>query len=141
MDYKIKMVTGFRRDQEHSIDANEAHKAYYLFLNPDQRGVFSNGLAILGSQIQEIIPDFQGTMGWNPTHVLDADDWNELNRKGIAAKIQKYLTLGKDVARFGDTNDLHVGLIELVRGKYPALASTPSNERTGGMKRIGNILS
>ena len=28
----IKLIVGFRRDQEHSVSMEEAHKAYYLFL-------------------------------------------------------------------------------------------------------------
>lgn len=95
---KIKLIVGFRRDQEHSISAEEAHKAYYLFLNPSERGVFDNGLAIIGNQIQEIVPDYHGTMGWNSTHVLDSDDWNELRSKGIEKGIRNMLSAGKEVA-------------------------------------------
>ena len=58
MNPKIKLIVGFRRDQEHSIDADEAHKAYYLFLNPEKRGVFKSGLAIVGADIKEIVPDY-----------------------------------------------------------------------------------
>ena len=43
-DLKIKIITGFRKDQYYTIDAEEAHKAYYLFLNPEERGVFNNGV-------------------------------------------------------------------------------------------------
>lgn len=95
MHCKIKIITGYRRDQEHSIDANEAHKAYYLFEHPLERGTFSSGLAIIGSEIREIVPDYQGTMGWNPTHVLDADDWNELHQKGIPARIKNISPSGR----------------------------------------------
>lgn len=95
---KIKLIVGFRRDQEHSIDADEAHKAYYLFLNPEKRGVFKNGLAIIGNQIQEIVPDWQGTMGWNKTHVLDSDDWNEINSKGLDRKMRDLLFQAKEIA-------------------------------------------
>lgn len=98
---KIKLITGFRKDQQHSIDAEEAHKAYYLFLNPDQRGIFSNGLAIRGSDIQAIEPDYHGTMGWNPQHTLDADDWNELREKGIDTGLRDALLDGKEIAQLG----------------------------------------
>src|SRR5215210_8904060 len=101
MQYKIKLITGYRRDQEHSIDANEAHKAYYLFEHPTERGIFSNGLAIIGADIRGIVPDYHGTMGWNPTHPLDGDDWNELHRTGITGTLQRYLEAGRDVARLG----------------------------------------
>jgi len=96
---KIKIVTGFRDDQSFSISSEEAHKAYFLFLNPDQRGVFENGLAIRGSDIQRIEPDYQGTMWWNSTHRLDEDDWNEIKEKGIDRKLQDLLSQARRVAR------------------------------------------
>lgn len=139
MNYKIRLVVGFRRDQEHSVNADEAHKAYYLFLHPDERGVFSNGLAIKGDQIQEIIPDYQGTMGWNPTHVLDGDDWNELHQRGIPEKLQKFLSVGKDIAQLGKLSDLSIPLRELVATKYPALDKSKSDLREGQVKSIGDL--
>lgn len=117
MKYKVKMIVGFRRDQEHSIDADEAHKAYYLFLNPEKRGVFGNGLAIIGSQIQEIVPDYQGTMGWNPTHVLDSDDWNEMRAKGVDTGIRDLLVEAKGVAYDGNLDELNKPLSELIEAK------------------------
>jgi hypothetical protein len=135
---KIKLVTGFRRDQEYSIDANEAHKAYYLFLNPEARSIFNNGLAIKGDQIQEIVPDYQGTMGWNPTHVLDTDDWNELRDKGITAKMQATLAAGKELAQHATPAELNIPLSELVK-KYPQL-NQPQEKRQSGYKRIGEML-
>ncbi len=104
---KIKLIVGFRRDQEHSISAEEAHKAYYLFLNPEKRGVFSNGLAIIGNQIQEIVPDYHGTMGWNPSHVLDNDDWSELRSKGIERKIRDILSTAKQIASLPNTENFN----------------------------------
>jgi hypothetical protein len=115
MIYKVKLVVGFRRDQEHSIDANESHKAYYLFLNPEKRGIFNNGLAIVGSQIQEIIPDFQGTMGWNPTHVLDNDDMTEIRNKGVDRKLRHILSQAKEIATKGDMQLLGKPLSEVIK--------------------------
>lgn len=96
---KIKIITGFRKDQHYTIDAEEAHKAYYLFMNPDKRGIFSNGVALEGKLIQGIEPDYNATMGWNETHILDSDDWNELNKKGIARKMQDILVDAKMIVR------------------------------------------
>lgn len=118
---RIKMIVGFRRDQEHSVDVDEAHKAYYLFLHPEERGVFSDGLAIKGSQIDEIVPDWQGTMGWNPTHTLDSDDWNEIRGAKVDKKIRKALAFAKNVAQLGRVEDLGVPLSELAKGKYAEL--------------------
>lgn len=92
---KIKLVSGFK---DYSISSEEAHKAYYLFNHPNERGTFSNGLAIRGQDIQRIEPDYQGTMGWNPTHKLDDDDWNELRSKGIDVKMRDTLAEAKKIA-------------------------------------------
>ena len=96
---KIKIITGFRKDQKYTIDADEAHKAYYLFMNPDKRGIFNNGVALVGSMIQGIEPDYHATMGWNETHLIDSDDWNELNSKGIAKQLNAILVKAKDVVK------------------------------------------
>lgn len=95
---KVKVITGFREDQYYVIDAEEAHKAYYLFNNPEKRGVFNNGVALIGKNIQGIEPAWQETMGWNPTHRLDSDDWNEINSKGIGTKLKETLYLAKQVS-------------------------------------------
>ena len=95
---RIKIIGGFRKDQEYSISSEEAHKAYYLFLHPDERGIFEDGLAIKGDQIQEIVPDYNGTMGWNPTHILDSDDWNEIRRRGVDRGLRDLLYHAKQIA-------------------------------------------
>ena len=110
---KVKIITGFRRDQSYQIDAEEAHKAYSLFLDPEARTVFSNGLAIKGDQIQEIVPDYNGTMGWNPTYQLGDDDWSEIRDKGIDRKLRDVLCLAKDVAMNGSKEDLKLPLSEV----------------------------
>lgn len=107
MTLKVKIICGFRKDQEYSVSADEAHKAYYLFLHPSERGVFNDGLAIIGSQIQEIVPDYQGTMGWNPTHMLDNDDWNELRSSGVEKKLRDVLSLAKQVSQRGIPSELN----------------------------------
>lgn len=139
MKYKVKIIVGFRRDQEHSIPAEEAHKAYYLFLNPDARTIFSTGLAIKGDQIQEIVPDYHGTMGWNPTHTLTGDDWNEIHKAGVSKKFQFILSSAKEVAQMGDESDLALPLPKLLEGKYAKLASPKNETREGQIKSIGDI--
>lgn len=113
--YKIKVVCGFRRDQEFTIDANEAHKAYYLFNNPDKRGVFNNGLAIKGVDIQRIEPDFNATMGWNQGYILTPYDWDEINRSGVSQKFTEIMGLAKDVARSNNTKLLTIPLVEIAK--------------------------
>jgi hypothetical protein len=98
MNLKVKIICGFRKDQQYSIDAEEAHKAYYLFLNPEKRGIFKNGIAIIGKNIQSIEPDYQATMGWNESHTLEGDDWNEINKLNVKNLIAHKLEDAKEVA-------------------------------------------
>lgn len=135
MNYKIKIVTKYRGANEtsYTIPAEEAHKAYYLFFNPDNRTVFSNGLAIKGEDIERIVPDHNATMGWNTTHVLTDDDWNELTAKGIKQKLENILIKARDVARLDDPK-INLPLQEAIKslGK-PAFSKE--------VKKIANIFS
>jgi len=140
MKLKIKLIVGFRRDQEHSVDADEAHKAYYLFTHPEARTIFNNGLAIKGDQIQEIVPDYVGTMGWNPTHTIGPDDWLQLNQNGVAKKVQTLLSAGKNIAQIGDEADFDIPLSELIEKKYPQLDKPTSGIRSG-LNSLKNLLS
>ena len=123
---KVKLIVGFRRDQEYSIDIEEAHKAYFLFHNPDARAVFSNGLAIVGSQIQEIKPDWIGTMGWNETHNLNGDDWNEIHRSPEFPKMERALQTAQNIAKTCTIADLQVPLRQLAKEKYAHLVPAKS---------------
>lgn len=100
----IKIITGFRQEQYLVIDGEEAHKAYYLFLHPEERGVFNNGLALVGKNIQEIQPAYNETMGWNPTHILDDNDWNELRAKEIDVKMRDLLAKAKETSYLAEKN-------------------------------------
>ena len=100
MKYKVKVITGFNQDQYEVIEADEAHKAYYLFLHPEQRAIFSNGVALRGQDIMKIKPAYNETMGWNPAHVLTTDDWNEIKSLGIDKVIeQKILPKAREIAK------------------------------------------
>lgn len=125
-NYSVKIVTGFRKDQEYTIDANEAHKAYYLFNNPTKRGTFNNGLAIKGSDIQKIVPDYNATMGFNDTHVLTGDDWNEIHCEGVKVELQGIMGSASQIGKLGLLVDFSEPLSELIKNKYPQL-----DERTG----------
>jgi hypothetical protein len=96
---KIKMITGFRKEQAYSIDEEEAMKAYYLFENPEKRAIFKNGLAIIGQDIRAIEPDWHGTMGWNPDHKLTTDDWNEIRSSGVERKMKELMAELPQIAR------------------------------------------
>lgn len=101
---KIKITTGFSADQKFTIDSEEAHKAYYLFNNPDKRGTFSNGVALIGRDIRSIQPDYNAEMGWTPTHQLDDYDWEEIRQKGLDIKYRDLLSEAKRVSYLGDKN-------------------------------------
>ena len=95
---KIKIITGFRENQYFVIELNEAHKAYYLFEHPEARVIFENGVALIGKNIQGIEPAWNEIMGWNPTHELNDDDWNDIKGKELDTKLRNLLTEAKRIA-------------------------------------------
>lgn len=121
MNYKVKIITKFRGadDTSYSIPAQEAHKAYYMFFNPDVRTVFSNGVALKGDDIERIVPDYHGTMGWNSSHKLTDDDWNDLKAKGIKDKLKKIITKAYKVAQL-DNPQINLPLTEAIKS-FPKL--------------------
>ncbi len=136
---KIKIITGYRADQYQIVDAEEAHKAYYLFLNPEKRGIFANGVALRGSDIQSIQPAWQETMGWNPTHTLDSDDWNEIRDDGIDRKLQhQILPAAREVASLMKPEDMNRPLSQLLKS-YPQAIPLPSRTYSSG--HIGETLN
>jgi glycerophosphoryl diester phosphodiesterase len=98
MTYYIKIITGFREDQEISVPLQEAHKAYYLFSHPEARTIFSTGDAIVGKDIQRIVPDYNRTMGWNTTHKLTDEDFNQINGRGVADKMRDLQAKASDIS-------------------------------------------
>lgn len=79
------------------IEGNELHKAFALSLDQDGRGLFTGGM-IQGKDIKRIIPDWHREFGWNPTHKLDDQDWNEI--KVIEKDYQHVLEKGKIIAEY-----------------------------------------
>lgn len=110
---KLKIITGFRKDQFHTIDADEGHKAYWLFLHPEQRGIFKNGVPIIGADIRTIVEDYNATMGWNADHDINADDMNDIRSKGIDRELRDALALAKNVAQLGDATKINLPLSEI----------------------------
>ena len=94
----IKLILGFRKDQEYSIPENEAHKAYYAFMNEEAKVIFKDGLAIRGKDIHSIVPDYHASMGWNEGYVLSSYDHAEINGNGVARDIRDMMYLAKEVA-------------------------------------------
>lgn len=119
--YKIKLVCGYRKDQEFTIDANEAHKAYYLFTNPDARAVFGTGLALKGSDIQRIEPDYHTTGGFNFDYKLNSEDMNALHRDGTVAKLRDIMVNAREIAKIAPQQHLNTPLSDLLKNEYKAL--------------------
>jgi hypothetical protein len=112
--YYIKVITGFREDQYEIIPMQEAHKAYYLFKNPEERGVFENGVALIGKNIQEIKPAWHETMGYNPTYRIESEDWNIIEKRGIGDKMKLLISKAKEV---GDMISENPNLIKIKLGE------------------------
>lgn len=132
---KFKIIVGFRRDQEYSLDIEEAHKAYYLFLHPEARTVFSDGTALIGEDIKSIVPDYHGSMGWNPSHIIDSDDWNDIRSRGVESKIQNMLAAAKELAPKLLPEEINAPLSLLIEKKQLHLQA-----RNNTTKSIGDIL-
>lgn len=141
MKYHIKLITGFREDQEIDIPMQEAHKAYYLFRNPDERGVFENGIAIIGKDIRKIVPDWNKTMGWNATHKLDDDDWNEIRRYGVEDKMRKLLEIAEQTIPLVEKNMalMKMPLVEVMKLLPPP--DEKAKEIVEGSKALADKMS
>lgn len=111
----IKIKVGFSTDQYYIIPDEEAHMAYYLFMHPEARTLFSTGVAIRGQDIMSIEPAWNESMGWNPSHKLTDDDWNEIRDKGIDTKLRRRLAIAKDVAERISPKDFATPLPELAK--------------------------
>ncbi len=135
MKYFIKVITGFRDDQFVTIPMQEAHKAYYLFKHKEVSGVFDNGVALIGRNIQQIVPDYNSTMGWNPAHKLSTEDWADLRRCGVDSKMNFLLQKAKDVAVLIEDRSevMKMSLSE-------ALVSLPENKNalSGALKELSD---
>lgn len=124
---KLKIITGFRENQYYTIDVEEAHKAYYLFLHPEERGVFDNGVALVGKNIQGIEPDYHATMGWNPSYKLEAEDWNEIKKERVDRDLRAILLVAKQTAqKINETNKSEL----LGKRDYSQVRSLPERTHT-----------
>lgn len=118
----LKIITGFKDEQFFTIDADEAHKAYYIYLNPEKRTVFKNGNAIEGKYIMRIEPFYNFDFGWYENHKLDEYDWEEINKTDLPEKYQKLMAYASEIAR--SITPQNIGLLnsplkELPQDKLP----------------------
>lgn len=134
----FKIKTGYDDSQFISIDETELESALYCFMT-DAKGIFKNGVC-RGKDIIGITEDWHGAMGWNPTHVLDDDDWNEIRGRGVADRYAGYIgNIKEKIQYLISTKQEHL------IGKnveIPELKRSPRKELGGGggMKGIGDIL-
>lgn len=137
MTYYLKIVCGYDEERHFPIKAQEAHKAYYLFEHPDKRGIFDNGLALTGKEIKIIQPDYHTTMGWNTTHELNDDDWNQLNGQGVVEKMKEIMGNAKDVSMMIDKKPELAGmqLGDIIKEKSN-LITFPQTEKLAEQFRI-----
>lgn len=95
---KIKIITGY--NGEHVlVPAEEAHRAYHLFLNPTERGIFSNKVTLRGQDIMRIEADFHSAMGWNEGYKMLPEDYAVVRALGIERKTQEILKLAQEAAK------------------------------------------
>lgn len=137
MKYYLKIICGFDDDNQYTIPAQEGHKAYFLFRNPEKRGVFENGLALIGKDIRRIVPDWNTTMGYNPTHELNDDDWNDIRGKGVEEKMKEIMQYAEDVALLVHKNPelANIQLGDIIKEK-DTLITFPQTENLAQQFRI-----
>ena len=135
---KIKIITGFREDQFYTIESEEAHKAYYLFNNPNERGTFQNGVALIGSDIRGIEPDYNSIMGYNPDYKLLPEDWNIISARGIDEKVRKILTNARAISKLDNVSKeiLDAPLSETIK-----LLPPENKQIAEGVKQLANKMS
>jgi len=92
----------------------------------------------VGSQIQEIVPDYVASMGWNPGYNLGPDDWNEIRDEGVSAALSRTLAVAKKVAQIGEPTVMSLSLSEAIK-QHPQLAE-PVDRREGGVKQIAEVI-
>jgi hypothetical protein len=136
----IKIRTGYGADQYIVISDEEAHIAYYLFAHPEARAIFSNGYALRGTDIQGIEPAWHEMMGWNPTHKIDSDDWNEIKTSKIAKQTFRRMEIAKLASAKMTPQDFRVPLPVLAKRLEikPRTTEYVSGQSVGEMLRLEN---
>jgi hypothetical protein len=135
MKYYFKIKIGYDNEFLHIESLEDLEKAYFAFAT-NNKVIFSNGEACRGGDIINITEDWHKEMGWNDTHELQDDDWNELRAKGI---VKKYTGIkggvSEKVTYLRETNQTNL------IGKNVDVGFKPRNEiRGGGVKSIGEII-
>lgn len=124
----FNLKTGFDLEDNIPIDETELEKAIYCQMS-GKVGVF-NGGTIRGSNIISIKEDWHRAMGWNKGHVLELEDFQDIDR---------YCSNYKGVIGLAKQNVQHMiedGTPELIgKGNLNRLES-PQNKELGDMSNL-----
>lgn len=107
--YNIKLEIQYRDfdDMQYiSVPAQEAHKAYYIFANPEARAIFSNGHALIGKHIKSIVPDYHAALGYNQGYKLTPEDHAIIAKSPDVAKLKRVMVIGKKAAQLPNAKQL-----------------------------------
>jgi len=106
--FKVRIAYGRDGDDRFiSIDDSELETALYCFIT-NSKGVFKNGVC-RGQDIISITEDWNKAMGWNPEHVLDADDYNDLRQSGVSKAYTGLIGKVKEKVQYlMETNQTHL---------------------------------
>jgi hypothetical protein len=100
----FKVMRGFNQDDYIPITESELKKAIYAHIT-GTNVAFEMG-SITGTHISAVVPDFHRTLGWNPSHKLDSDDWNDIRGRGLENTMRNLIAEAKqtvqDVIASGD---------------------------------------
>ena len=101
--YKVFRDRDFTRYID--IDETELEKALAAF-RFGTSAIFKNGAL---EKIGDIVPDYNETMGWNPTYQLQDDDWNDIRSKGVDRKLKELSQNTKEkIDYLVETNQQHL---------------------------------
>lgn len=75
-----------------SIDETDLERALAAF-KYGTAVMFDDGAV---EKVESIIPDQNRSMGWNPSHKLDDDDWNDIRSKGIDRKLRDAISEARE---------------------------------------------
>lgn len=105
----FKVMRGFGTDDYIPITESELKKAIYAHMT-GTNVAFEMG-SISGNHISAVVPDFQRTMGWNPSHKLDNDDWTDIRSRGLDNGMRNMIASAKEdvqmIIATGNTNLLN----------------------------------
>lgn len=133
----FRIKTGYNEGDFVSIDDTELEIALHIFMT-DGKAIFKNGV-VRGKDIIAINEDWHKAMGINPLWKLDADDWNEIGKRGIRREYANILQVAKDRVQYlvqsGQENLIGKGV------KIPELESEKGNQPSGATQALAKKMS